>query len=91
MESKIQTKIKNYLIADGWRVIKTIQLSENGHPDLFCFKNGVTMVIEVKDKGNKPRPLQYFRLNEWVEDGFKAFWCDSFIMFLDKFNGKETH
>jgi Holliday junction resolvase len=88
MESKLQSKIKNYLKLQGWRVIKTIQLSENGHPDLLCFKKGVTIVIEVKDKGKKPRPLQEFRINEWLQDGFKAFYADSYEMFLEKY-GKE--
>lgn len=77
-EQILQIRIKNYLRANGWRVIKTISLSENGHPDLFCFKSGVTMVIEVKSKGKKPSVLQLYRLDEWVKDGFIAFWTDSF-------------
>ena len=84
-EQILQSKIKNYLRGQGWRVIKTISLSENGHPDLFCFKQGKTMVIEVKSKGKKPSELQLYRLKEWKEDGFVAFWTDDFEDFKHKF------
>ena len=76
MESKTQAAIKRKLQAAGWKVIKTIQLSENGHADLFCFRSGVTVFIEVKDTGKKPDPLQVFRLAEMEALGFTAFWTD---------------
>ena len=77
MESKIQAKIKIKLKKAGWKVIKTIQLSENGHTDLFCFRNGQTVFIEVKDKGGKLKPLQEYRIKEMTELGFVAFWTDN--------------
>ena len=48
MESKEQTKIKKYLEKDGWIVVKTIQLSESGYPDLFAFRCGQTLLVFVR-------------------------------------------
>lgn len=84
-EQKIQTKIKKHLESDGWKVIKTIVLSEAGHPDLFCFKNGVTIFIEVKDKGKEPSQLQKLRIKNHIENGFVAFYADSYEKFLEQF------
>jgi hypothetical protein len=85
-EQQLQSKIKCFLKKDGWIVIKTIVLSENGFPDLFCFRNpGKTMFIEAKALGRKPEPLQEYRINELIKQGFKAFYCDSFEMFKEKY------
>jgi len=85
-EQQLQSKIKCFLKKDGWIVIKTIVLSETAYPDLFCFKMGKTMFIEVKALGKKPEPLQEYRINELLKQGFKAFYCDSFEMFKEKYN-----
>ena len=85
-EQKLQSKIISYLTKQGWEVIKTVALSKAGYEDLFCFKDGVTMFIEVKSKGKKPRPLQVARIQRHNEMGFKSFWCDSWEMFLDLYN-----
>jgi Holliday junction resolvase len=77
-EQILQSKIKKYLIGQGWIVIKTIQLSDNGYPDLFCFKNGITVFIEVKAKGKVPTELQLYRISELKKQGFTAFWTDDF-------------
>jgi len=77
-EQILQTKIKKYLSSKGWLVIKTMQLSENGFPDLFCFRDGVTVFVEVKAKGKKPTELQLYRIEELKKRGFLAFWTDNF-------------
>lgn len=79
MESKIQAKIKRQLELNGWKVLKIIQLSENGYPDLLCLKNGNAMFIECKDVGKKPNKLQLHRIEQLKELGFKAFWTDGEI------------
>ena len=85
-EQDLQTRIINYLTEQNWEVVKTISLSKNGYEDLFCFKEGgITMFIEVKAKGAKPRPLQAFRIKQHLKMGFKAFCCDSFEDFLEKY------
>lgn len=86
-ESKLQTKIIDYLQKEGWDVNKRIVMSHNGWTDLECLrKGGVFMEIEVKDKGKTPDPIQHYWINRHTKMGFKSFWCDSFEMFLEKYN-----
>lgn len=71
-EAKLQTKIINKLEADGWIVVKTIQLSKNGFPDLFCFKNGRAIFIEVKAPNGKLSELQKYRIEQLQKENFTA-------------------
>lgn len=82
-EQKVQTQIKKYLEKLGYKVIKLIQLSENGYPDLMALKNGKSIFIEVKAKGKKPRELQLHRIEQLNNIGFKAFWADSLDMVIE--------
>ena len=75
-ESSLQNKIRSKLIKEGWNVIKIIQLSKNGYPDLMALKNGKVIFIEVKRPKAKPRPLQLHRLKELTDNGFTAYWTD---------------
>ena len=83
-ESKLQSKIIQLLEADGWIVIKTIQLSKNGFPDIFAFRSGKTIFIEVKSPNGKCSELQKYRIEQLTEQGFTAFFCES----LDEFKTK---
>lgn len=76
LESAIQTKIKNRFTANGWVVIKLIQTSFNGIPDLMCLKDGKTLFVEVKQPGKKPTPLQEFRHKQLREMGFEVMVLD---------------
>lgn len=71
--SKFQNKIIKKYKSKGWIVIKTIKLSDSGYPDLFLFKNGKTIFIEVKEKTDTLKELQKFRIDELIKQGFKAF------------------
>ena len=82
-EAKLQTKIIKDLELKGYYVVKTIKLNKNGLHDIFAFKDGKATFIEVKATGQKPRPLQMFRIEEVKKFGVKSFWCDSFEMYLD--------
>jgi Holliday junction resolvase len=84
-ESKLQTKIRKYLEADGWEVVKTIVMSKAGYEDLFCFRDGKTMFIEVKSEKKQPDPLQDFRIKQHQENGFVSFFANSWEMFIEKF------
>lgn len=76
LEKKVQTKIKKYLENKGWKVLKVIQLSENGYPDILALKDGQAIWIEVKRPGAKPRPLQVHRIDQLKKMGFVAFYAD---------------
>lgn len=71
-EQQIQTKIKQRYEADGWMVVKLIQCSINGLPDLLCLKNGVSLWIEVKRQGGKASELQKFRHEQLRKIGFEV-------------------
>ena len=76
-ESKLQSKIIKLLESDGWLVIKTIQLSKNGYPDIFAFRAGKTIFIEVKSPTGKATELQKYRIEQLQSQGFTAFVCNS--------------
>ena len=63
--------------AQGYYVVKLILTNKPGIPDLLCLKNGKAFFVEVKRPGEKPRPLQYHRINELKEMGFRCEVCDN--------------
>ena len=80
-ESKLQSKIIKLLEADGWLVVKTIQLSKNGFPDIFAFRSGTTIFIEVKAPNGIRSELQKYRIEQLTKQGFTAFFCDNLADF----------
>jgi Holliday junction resolvase len=77
LESKIQTKIKKKLEAEGWLVVKLIRTSINGIPDLLALKNGKAMFIEVKQESGKVSEIQKLRIKQLQEQGFEVnIWTD---------------
>lgn len=83
-EQQIQSKIKKYAEGKGWIVIKTIKLSEAGYPDLFMFKNGKTLFIEVKKAGGIISPLQELRQRQLRQQGFTCEIIDNLEAFKDE-------
>lgn len=73
MASDFQKKVKKEYEKKGYKVIKLIRLSENGYPDLMCLKDGKSVFIEVKEKNDKLKELQKYRIDELRELGFEAF------------------
>lgn len=87
MESKEQTKIKKYLEKDGWIVVKTIQLSESGYPDLFAFRCGQTLFIEVKrEKGGRLSEIQKYRIEMLSAQNFSVLVSHGFNQFKIQYN-----
>jgi Holliday junction resolvase len=76
-ESIIQRQIKEYLEKDGWMVIKLIQTSCNGIPDLMALKDGRAIFLEVKQPGKKPNDLQQYRIEKLQKAGFAAITATS--------------
>lgn len=86
LESKEQTKIKKHLIKDGWLVIKTIQLSDSGYPDIFAFRNSVTLFVEVKrEKGGIVSPIQQYRIDMLRNSGFTVFISRGYNNFKEQY------
>ena len=87
MESKEQTKIKKYLEKDGWIVVKTIQLSESGYPDLFAFRCGQTLFVEVKrEKGGRLSEIQKYRIEMLIQQKFVVLVSHGFNQFKMQYN-----
>lgn len=70
LESKIQARIIKRLESEGYYVVKLILTNKNGIPDLLVLKDGRAFFVEVKRPGEKPRPLQEYRMNELRGLGF---------------------
>lgn len=71
--SNFQKKTIKEYERNGYIVIKTIRLNQNGFPDLFIFKNGKTIFIESKELNDTLKPLQKLRIDQLIENGFEAF------------------
>lgn len=76
-ESYIQSHVKQQYEKNGWLVVKIIQSTLNGWPDLQCHKDGQTIFIECKAPGKKPEPLQIYRHQQLREQGFTVLVIDS--------------
>lgn len=86
LEAKEQTKIKKHLEREGWIVVKTVQLSESGYPDLFAFKDGITLFIEVKrEKGGRLSEIQKYRIEKLTEQNFKVLVSHGYKEFITQF------
>lgn len=72
MASNFQNKIIKQFKDEGWIVVKTIRLSESGYPDLFMFKDGITIFREIKSGSDTIKPLQKHRINQLIAQGFDA-------------------
>jgi hypothetical protein len=77
-ESIIQKKIRLQYEADGWLVVKIIQTTKNGWPDLQLHKNNTTIFIETKATGKTASPLQRYRHKQLREKGFTVLTKDNY-------------
>lgn len=70
LESNVQAKIIKRYEDEGYLVVKLTLTNKNGFPDLMLLKDGKAIFIEVKRKGEHPRPLQVYRHEELKRFGF---------------------
>ncbi len=68
-EASIQAAITKHLKGDGWIVIKLIQTSANGIPDLLAIRAGRYLWVEAKSATGKVAPLQEYRHTELRRQG----------------------
>ena len=73
MASKFQNKIKKQMEQKGYKVVSVIKLSENGYPDLLAMKDGRSVWIECKERNDTLKPLQKYRIDELINNGFEAY------------------
>lgn len=75
-ESEVQTKVIALYEKAGWLVVKIIQCTLNGWPDLQCHKNNKTIFIECKATGETADPLQEYRHHLLRQQGFEVYIID---------------
>lgn len=63
---------KKQLEKNGWLVVKIIQSTLNGWPDLQALKASRMVAIEVKRPGEQPSELQLYRHKQLREQGFEV-------------------
>lgn len=83
LESKLQSKIIRYLKKNGWFVRKILATNCPGDPDIYSYKDGMTIWIEVKREGKTARPLQLYRHEEIRNSGMQCYVLDTWAAFLN--------
>jgi len=73
-ESYIQKELCRQLRAAGFLV--NALAAPVGWPDVRAFKKGRVLVVEVKQKGKKPRDLQEIMLNKFRSTGIEVYVLD---------------
>ena len=73
MASSFKNKVKKQMEAQGYTVVSVVNLSSNGYPDLLCLKDGKIIWIECKESNDTLKPLQAFRIDELISNGFEAY------------------
>jgi Holliday junction resolvase len=76
LESRVQDRIVKRYKKEGWIVVKIMLCSLSGFPDLMCLRAGKALFIEVKRKGERPRPLQTFIHDMLRGAGFEVLVLD---------------
>lgn len=71
-ESKIQSYLIRELKKKGWFVRKIARTNSPGDPDLFTFKEGRVVWIEIKKSGRIADPLQEYKRKEIVSYGMES-------------------
>ena len=76
-ESAVQRKIIERHQKKGWCVVKLLQTTMNGIPDLLLLRGGRTVFVEVKRPGVKTaEPLQVYRHRQLRDLGFDVYLTD---------------
>ena len=72
LERDIQASLIKQYEAQGYIVVKLILTNLTGIPDLLLLKDGKASFVEVKRPGQKPRPLQEYRIKQLQQFGFEV-------------------
>jgi Holliday junction resolvase len=72
-ESILQGKIRAHLITEGWFVVKLINTSKPGMPDLMAIKEGKVVFFEVKTGTGYVSKLQKYIIDCINDNGVGAY------------------
>lgn len=76
-EKQLERAFSKYVTKCGGLSLKWVSPGWDGAPDRICLlRDGKISFVEVKRKGEKPRPLQVLRHKQLRDLGFKVFVLD---------------
>ena len=75
MERDIESEFTKQCKENNVFVLKNTGM--NGIPDRFILKNGKHIFIELKDTNERPRPLQYMRIQELQRNKAEVYIIDT--------------
>jgi len=84
-EGKIQKKITNCLVRDGWFVTKLLSTTTSGIPDVYACKDGKSLFVEVKTEKGKTSKIQEFRISQLIDKGMTVFVSYGYADFLTEY------
>jgi Holliday junction resolvase len=90
-ESILQGKIRAHLITEGWFVVKLINTSKPGMPDLMAIKDGKVVFFEVKNGTGYLSKLQQYTIDFINDCGVGAYVVRNVEQVKNILNGKLLH
>lgn len=85
----VQSPIMDHAKATGWLCRRMAYLGRRGCPDLWCFKAGVCLIMEIKDRGEPPTIQQRKEMGRLQEAGMMVFVVDNAslgVTLLDRYS-----
>lgn len=82
LEKDIEDVVVKWAIKNGFLAPK-VKFVEAGWPDRLFLGYGASIFIEFKRPGERPDPLQEYRIAEIRKHGIPAFWCDNTVEAID--------
>jgi len=76
LESKIELAAVSYAASLGIKAHKLAIINQRSWPDRTFMYRGHIFMIEFKQKGEKPTPLQQDTIDTLTADGFDVTVCD---------------
>lgn len=77
LESKIEEKVQKFAEERGWLVRKLKWIGRRAAPDRFYARTGRIVLVEFKQAGKKPDPLQEREHKRLREHGVEVVVIDS--------------
>jgi hypothetical protein len=79
LEKDIESKVVAWAKKKNFLAIK-VRFQDAGYPDrLFISPSGHTIFIEFKRPGEKPDPLQRYRIRTLQQRSIPAYWTDNYV------------
>lgn len=75
-EKRVEQDVRDYAKSKGWLCYKFTSPGNNGVPDRIFFREGKTLLAEIKQAGKKPSPRQEMQINALRRAGMAVYVID---------------